>query len=70
MKTLSFVFQILAVLLSDLMCAKIARSYYILRWGKLPVSAPAWMAFLWGIPFLLAIAVCVTLALVFKKKAA
>ena len=70
MKTLSIFFQILAVLLSDLMCAVIARSYYILRWGKLPVSAPAWMAFLWGIPFLLGIAVCLILAVIFKKKSA
>ena len=70
MKTLSIFFQILAVLLSDVMCAVIARSYYILRWGKLPVSAPAWMAFLWGIPFLLGIAVCLILAVIFKKKSA
>ena len=70
MKTLSIFFQILAVLLSDVMCAVIARNYYILRWGKLPVSAPAWMAFLWGIPFLLGIAVCLILAVIFKKKSA
>ena len=68
MKTLSIFFQILAVLLSDVMCAVIVRCYYILRWGKLPVSAPAWMAFLWGIPFLLGIAVCLILAVLFKKK--
>ena len=70
MKTLSIFFQILAVLLSDVMCAAIARCYYILRWGRLPVSAPAWMAFLWGIPFLLGIAVCLILAVIFKKKSA
>lgn len=70
MKTLSIFFQILAVLLSDVMCAAIAQSYYILRWGRLPVSAPAWMAFLLGIPFLLGIAVCLILAVIFKKKSA
>lgn len=70
MKALSTVFWILAVLLSDVMCAVVAYNYCDMKWGikYAAYSAPASVAFLTAIPFALAIAICVVLALVFKKK--
>ena len=70
MKALSIVFWILAVLLSDVMCAVVAYNYCDMEWGikYAAYSAPKWTAFLSAIPFVIAIAVCVVLALFFKKK--
>lgn len=70
MKTLSTVFWILAVLLSDVMCAVVAYNYCDMVWGikYAGYSAPAWTAFTVAIPFAVAIVVCVVLALFFKKK--
>ena len=70
MKTLSIVFWALAVLLSDVMCAVVAWNYCMLRWSRLVTSAPASTAFLLAIPFVVGIAVCVFLALLFRSKAA
>ena len=72
MKTLSTVFWILAVLLSDVMCAVVAYNYCDMVWGikYAGYSAPAWTAFIVAIPFAIAIVVCVFLALFFKKKIA
>lgn len=72
MKTLSTVFWILAVLLSDVMCAVVAYNYCDMVWGikYAGYSAPAWTAFIVAIPFAIAIVVCVLLALFFKKKIA
>lgn len=71
MKTLSTVFWILAVLLSDVMCAVVAYNYCDMVWGikYAGYSAPASTAFLTAIPFAIAIAVCIVLALFFRKKA-
>ena len=71
MKTLSTVFWILAVLLSDVMCAVVAYNYCDMVWGikYAGYSAPASTAFLPAIPFAIAIAVCIVLALFFRKKA-
>ena len=71
MKTLSTVFRILAVLLSDVMCAVVAYNYCDMVWGikYAGYSAPASTAFLTAIPFAIAIAVCIVLALFFRKKA-
>ncbi len=71
MKTLSTVFWILAVLLSDVMCAVVAYNYCDMVWGikYAGYSAPASVAFLTAIPFVIAIVVCIVLALFFKKKA-
>ena len=71
MKTLSNVFCILAVLLSDVMCAVVAYNYCDLLWGGeyAGYSAPASTAFFLGIPFAAGIAVCAILAVVFKKNA-
>ena len=72
MKTLSTVFRILAVLLSDVMCAVVAYNYCDMIWGikYAGYSAPTWTAFIVAIPFAIAIVVCVFLALFFKKKIA
>ena len=70
MKTLSTVFWILAVLLSDVMCAVVAYNYCDMVWGikYAGYSAPASVAFLTAIPFVIAIVVCIILTLFFKKK--
>ncbi len=70
MKALSTVFWILAVLLSDIMCAVVAYNYCDMVWGikYAGYSAPASVAFLTAIPFAIAIVVCIVLALFFKKK--
>lgn len=69
MKTLSIVFRILAVLLSNVMVAVVTWNYCDLKLNGMIYSAPPSTAFLFGIPFLLGIAVCVVLAVVFGKKA-
>ena len=72
MKKLSTCFWILAVLLSDVMCAVVAYKYCDMVWGMQYAlySAPAWVAFLTAIPFVVGIVVCVALALFFEKKSA
>ena len=71
MKTLSAVFFILAVILSDIMCAVVAYNYCNLTWGikYAGYSAPAETAFLTAVPFAAGIAVCVILALYFRRRA-
>ena len=70
MKKLSIIFGILAVLLSDIMCAVVAYNYCDLLWGGqyAGYSAPASTAFVYAIPFVIGIIVCVVLAIVFQKK--
>ena len=70
MKVLSTVFFILAVILSDIMCAVVAYNYCNMIWGikYAGYSAPAGTAFLTSVPFAAAIAVCVILALYFKSR--
>ena len=70
MKKLSVCFWILAVILSDIMCAVVAWNYCDMLWGikYAGYSAPASTAFLSAIPFAAGIAICVVLAIVFKKK--
>ncbi len=70
-KTFSVIFGILAVLLSDVMCAVVAYHYCDLVWGGryAGYSAPASTAFLLIIPYAAGIAACVALALIFRKKA-
>lgn len=71
MKKLSILFAALAVLLSDVMCAVVAYNYCELLWGAkyAGYSAPAATAFLFAVPYSIAIAVCAVLAVVFKKRA-
>ena len=70
MKTISNLFLILAVLLSDVMCAVVAYNYCDMMWGikYAGYSAPVSIAFLVAIPFAIAIVVCVVIALYFKKR--
>lgn len=72
MKILSNLFLVLAVLLSDVMCAVVAYNYCNMVWGikYAYYSAPASTAFLVAIPFIIAIVVCVVIALYFKKRTA
>ena len=71
MKALSILFWVLAVLLSDVMCAVVAYNYCDMVWGikYAGYSAPTWTAFVTGIPFAVGIVVCVVLAIFFKRKA-
>ncbi len=64
------VFWILAVLLSEVMCAIVAHNYCDMLWGikYAGYRALASAVFLSAIPFVIAITVCVVLALHFKKK--
>ena len=70
MKTLSAIFWVLAVILSDVMCAVVAYNYCDMAWGirYAGYSAPASTAFILAIPYGIGIAVCAILALLFKKK--
>ena len=70
MKKLSIVFGLLAIILSNVMCAVVAFNYRDMLCGihHSCYSAPAWVAFLTAIPYAVAIAVCVILAVVFKKR--
>ena len=70
MKKLSIIFGILAVLLSDIMCARVAYDYCNLLWGGkyAGYSAPPDVAFLLAIPYAIGIVICVILALIFRKK--
>ena len=66
-KIFSIIFASAAVLLSDVMCAVTAYNYCSLRRCEM-CSAPPSTAFLTAIPFLICIAVCVILSLLFMKK--
>lgn len=70
MKQLSRLFAALAVLLWGAMCAVVAWNYGTMLHGieHHGYSAPASIAFFYAIPFVIAIAVCVVLAIVFHKK--
>lgn len=71
MKKLSNVFLVLAVLLSDVMCAVVAYNYCDILWGMkyAGYSAPVDVAFVYAIPFAIGIVICVVLAWVCRKKA-
>lgn len=70
MKKISHVFALLSVLLSDVMCAVVGFNYGKMVWGieNAGYSAPASAVFIWAIPFLIGIAICVVLAVVMRKK--
>ena len=69
-KYLSYVFIILAILLSNVMCATVAYNYCNMLWGikYACFSAPASVAFLLIIPYAIGILVCSILAWFFCKK--
>lgn len=66
----SIALYLLAVLLSDAMCAVVAYNYCRMLFGikYAGYSAPAWLAFLYAIPFMILIVICLVLAVVFNKK--
>ena len=70
MKKISTLFIILIFVLSHLMCAVVSLNYgYALCGIKLGgFSAPAWVAFLYAIPFLIGIAACGFAAWYFRRK--
>ena len=70
MKKLSVVFGLFAIILSNVMCAVVAFNYRDMLCGiqHSCYSAPAWVEFLSAIPYAFAIAVCIILAVVFKKR--
>ena len=70
MKKLSYLFIVLAIVLSDIMCFVVAYNYRDMICGieHAGYSAPASMAFLYAIPFVLGIIVCVALAIRYRKK--
>ncbi len=70
MKNLSAVFLVLAVLLSDVMCAVTAYKYCDMKWGikYAGYSAPASAAFFTAIPYAIGILACIVLAVCFSRK--
>lgn len=70
MKKVSRLLVVLAVLLSDVMCAVVAFNYSKMLWGvkNAGYSAPASTAFILAIPFLIGILICAILAVVIQKK--
>ena len=70
MKKWSVLFTVLAILLSDIMCFVVAYNYRSMLCGieHAGFSAPASIAFLYAIPFVIGIIVCTALAIRFCKK--
>ena len=70
MKKISNIFIILAVILSNVMCAVVAYNYCAMQWGAkyAGYSAPASVAFLYAIPYGIGIVVCVIAAMVLRRK--
>lgn len=70
MKKISNIFIVLAVILSDVMCAVVAYNYCTMQWGikYAGYSAPASVAFLYVIPYGIGIMACVIITMVLKKK--
>ncbi len=70
MKKLSYLFTALAIVLSDIMCFVVAYNYRDMLCGieHAGYSAPASTAFLYVIPFVVGIIICVVLAIKLRKK--
>ena len=70
MKKASNIFIILAVILSNIMSAVVAYSYCNMQWGieYAGYSAPAEMAFINAIPYAVAVAVCIAVAVLLRKR--
>ena len=70
MKLLYRLCLLIALILSYIMCVVVAYNYCDMAW-KIKVagnSAPASIAYLYAIPFVIGIVLCVISALYFKKK--
>lgn len=70
MKKLSNLFTALAIILSDIMCLVVAYNYRDMLCGieHSGYSAPASVAFLNAIPFVVGIILCIVLANRFRKE--
>ena len=70
MKKISIIFGVLAIVLSDIMCAVVAYNYRDMICGieHLGYSAPAGTAFLLVVPYAIGIVICIVLAIIFRKK--
>lgn len=71
MKKVSKLFLMLAVILSNVMCAVVAYNFCNMQWGikYAGYSAPASVAFLYVIPYGIGIAICVVVSVALKNKA-
>ena len=68
MKKLSVLLMVIAVLLSDWMCAVVAYNYcQIETWAEYGNSAPPSVAFVFAIPFLIGIVICVVSSVLLWK---
>ena len=69
-KRLTYLFAVLAILLSDVMCPAVANSYCMLQMGGRYglCSAPAYVAFFQVIPYGVGIVICIILACFFNRK--
>lgn len=69
-KVLSRIFTVLAILLSDIMCAAVAYNYCNLQWNIrcAGFSAPASVAFLLMLPYGAGILICILLSRFFHQK--
>lgn len=72
MKKISNILIMLAIILSDIMCAVVAYNYrgVICCIEHMGYSVPAHLAFLHAIPFVVGIIACVVLAIRFRKRCA
>ena len=70
MKKLSCFFAVLAVVLSDIMCIVVTYNYRdaLCAIEHAGFSAPASIAFIYAVPFLVGIIMCIVLAFKFRKK--
>ena len=69
-KILKNIFIVLALMLSHFMCADVAYNYAAMVCGikHMGFSAPADVAFLFAIPYAIAVVICAVMALIFSKK--
>lgn len=70
MKKLSILFLVLAIILSDVMCAVVSGTYVDIVWGikYAGYSAPVDVAFIIGIPYLVGVILLLILSYVFYRK--
>ena len=70
MKKAVLILAVIAVLLSDIMCAVVAFAYRDMLCGieHLGYGAPASVAFLYAIPFMIGIIICIAIAVRLYRK--
>ena len=70
MKNIACLFIVIAIILSDIMCFIVAYNYRdaLCSIEHKGFSAPAEIAFLYAIPFILGIFICIVFAIKFNKK--